>query len=106
MTVPIDKSPSIKSQRHPLDELCINEDLIDFNVYSLCGDGCMMEGISSEAASLAGHWKPSNLCWIYDNNHVTIEGNTALAFTEDVATRFTGTRRHPYESPTTSTSGG
>ena len=66
------------------------EDLIDFNVYSLCGDGCMMEGISSEAASLAGHWKLSNLCWIYDNNHVTIEGNTALAFTEDVATRFTG----------------
>ena len=66
------------------------EDLIDFNVYSLCGDGCMMEGISSEAASLAGHWKLSNLCWIYDNNHVTIEGNTALAFTEDVATRFMG----------------
>ena len=48
----------------------------------------MMEGISSEAASLAGHWKLSNLCWIYDNNHITIEGNTALAFTEDVATRF------------------
>ena len=50
----------------------------------------MMEGISSEAASLAGHWKLSNLCWIYDNNHITIEGNTALAFTEDVATRFLG----------------
>ena len=66
------------------------EDLIDFNVYALCGDGCMMEGISSEAASLAGHWKLSNLCWIYDNNHITIEGNTALAFTEDVATRFLG----------------
>jgi transketolase len=107
------------------------EDLINFNVYSLCGDGCMMEGItlapkklirtrrasegsaskpslarrvsmckdaklscrgniSSEAASLAGHWKLSNLCWIYDNNHVTIEDNTALAFTEDVATRFMG----------------
>ena len=48
----------------------------------------MMEGISSEAASLAGHWRLSNLCWIYDNNHITIEGNTALAFTEDVATRF------------------
>ena len=73
------------------------EDLIDFNVYALCGDGCMMEGISSEAASLAAHWKLSNLCWIYDNNHVTIEGNTALAFTEDVATRFIGLRleRHP-----------
>jgi transketolase len=64
------------------------EDLFDFNVYALCGDGCMMEGISSEAASLAGHWRLSNLCWIYDNNHITIEGNTALAFSEDVATRF------------------
>ena len=73
------------------------EDLIDFNVYALCGDGCMMEGISSEAASLAGHLKLSNLCWIYDNNHITIEGNTALAFSEDVATRFLGLRleRHP-----------
>jgi transketolase len=66
------------------------DDLIDFNVYALCGDGCMMEGISSEAASLAAHWKLSKLCWIYDNNHVTIEGNTALAFSEDVATRFLG----------------
>src|SRR5665213_1932178 len=66
------------------------EKLIDFNVYALCGDGDMMEGISSEAASLAGHWKLSNLCWIYDNNHITIEGNTELAFTEDVATRFLG----------------
>jgi transketolase len=64
------------------------EDLFDFNVYALCGDGCMMEGVSSEAASLAGHWRLSNLCWIYDNNHITIEGNTALAFSEDVATRF------------------
>jgi transketolase len=66
------------------------EDLIDFNVYALCGDGCMMEGISAEAASLAGHLKLSNLCWIYDNNHITIEGNTALAFSDDVATRFLG----------------
>ena len=65
-------------------------DLFDFNVYALCGDGCMMEGISSEAASLAGHLRLSNLCWIYDNNHITIEGSTALAFTEDVATRFLG----------------
>lgn len=65
-------------------------DLFDFNVYALCGDGCMMEGISSEAASLAGHLRLSNLCWIYDNNHITIEGNTALAFTEDVAMRFIG----------------
>src|SRR5437879_6297283 len=66
------------------------EDLFDFNVYALCGDGCMMEGISGEAASIAGHLRLSNLCWIYDNNHITIEGNTALAFSEDVATRFIG----------------
>jgi len=66
------------------------EDLIDFNVYALCGDGDMMEGVASEAASLAGHWKLSNLCWIYDNNHISIEGSTKLAFTEDVATRFIG----------------
>jgi transketolase len=66
------------------------EELIDFNVYALCGDGCMMEGISAEAASLAGHLKLGNLCWIYDNNHITIEGHTALAFSDDVATRFLG----------------
>jgi transketolase len=65
-------------------------ELFDFNVYALCGDGCMMEGVSGEAASLAGHLRLSNLCWIYDNNHITIEGNTALAFSEDVATRFVG----------------
>ncbi len=64
------------------------EDMINFNVYALCGDGCMMEGISHEAASIAGHLGISNLCWIYDNNHITIEGNTALAFSDDVATRF------------------
>jgi transketolase len=65
-------------------------DMIDFDTYAMAGDGCMMEGVSGEAASLAGHLKLSNLCWIYDNNHITIEGNTALAFTEDVATRFSG----------------
>jgi transketolase len=65
-------------------------ELFDFNVYALCGDGCMMEGISGEAASLAGHLRLANLCWIYDNNHITIEANTALAFSEDVATRFIG----------------
>ena len=65
-------------------------DLFDYDVYALCGDGCMMEGISGEAASLAGHLALGNLCWIYDNNHITIEGNTALAFSDDVATRFIG----------------
>ena len=64
-------------------------DLFDHNVYALCGDGDLMEGISSEAASLAGHLKLSNLCWIYDDNHITIEGSTAITFSEDVAARFT-----------------
>jgi transketolase len=63
-------------------------EMFDYNVYAVCGDGCLMEGVSSEAASLAGHLKLSNLCWIYDNNKITIEGHTDLAFTEDVATRF------------------
>jgi transketolase len=62
--------------------------LFDFNVYALAGDGCMMEGISSEAASLAAHQRLSNLCWIYDSNRVTIEGHTDITFTEDVAARF------------------
>ena len=62
--------------------------MIDYDVYALCGDGCMMEGVTGEAASLAGHLKLSNLCWIYDNNKITIEGHTELAFSEDVATRF------------------
>jgi len=65
-------------------------ELFNYNIWAICGDGDMMEGISSEAASVAGHLKLSNLCWIYDNNHITIEGNTALAFSEDVATRFIG----------------
>ncbi|TSD95313.1 transketolase [Skermania sp. ID1734] len=65
-------------------------DLFGFNVYALAGDGCMMEGVASEAASLAAHLKLSNLCWIYDNNKITIEGATDIAFTEDVATRFVG----------------
>jgi len=64
--------------------------LFDYRVYALCGDGDMMEGVSGEAASLAGHLRLSNLCWIYDNNHITIEGNTALATSDDVATRFLG----------------
>ena len=63
-------------------------ELFSYDVYAVCGDGCLMEGLSAEAASLAGHLKLSKLCWIYDNNKITIEGKTALAFTEDVATRF------------------
>ena len=65
-------------------------DLFGFDVYALCSDGDIMEGVGCEAASLAGHLQLSNLCWIYDDNHITIEGDTDLAFTEDVATRFEG----------------
>jgi transketolase len=63
-------------------------EIFDYNIYAVCGDGCLMEGVASEAGSLAGHLGLDNLCWIYDNNHITIEGNTRLAFTEDVAGRF------------------
>ena len=65
-------------------------ELFNYNVYAICGDGDMMEGVSGEAASLAGHLKLSNLCWIYDNNRITIEGSTSLAFSEDIASRFMG----------------
>jgi transketolase len=63
-------------------------EIFDYNIYAVCGDGCMMEGVASEAASLAGHLGLDSLCWIWDNNHITIEGNTGIAFTEDVAARF------------------
>ncbi|MBV9770522.1 MAG: transketolase [Bryobacterales bacterium] len=62
--------------------------IFDYRIYAIAGDGCMMEGIGSEAASLAGHLGLDNLCWIYDNNRITIEGHTDIAFTEDVAARF------------------
>jgi transketolase len=65
-------------------------EIFGYNIYAVCGDGDMMEGVSSEAASLAGHLALDNLCWIYDNNHITIEGNTRIAFTEDIAARFLG----------------
>jgi transketolase len=65
-------------------------DIFDYRIYAVCGDGCLMEGVGSEAASLAGHLGLDNLCWIYDNNHITIEGDTRIAFTEDVACRFLG----------------
>jgi transketolase len=65
-------------------------EIFDYNIYAVCGDGCMMEGVASEAASLAAHLGLDNLCWVYDNNHITIEGNTRIAFTEDIAARFLG----------------
>ena len=65
-------------------------DIFDYRIYAIGGDGCMMEGVSSEAASLAGHLQLDNLCWVYDNNHISIEGNTHITFTEDIAARFLG----------------
>jgi transketolase len=67
-------------------------EIFDYDIYAICGDGCLMEGVGSEAASLAGHLGLDDLCWIYDNNHITIEGNTRITFTEDVAARFLGYR--------------
>jgi transketolase len=64
--------------------------IFDYDIYAVCGDGCMMKGVGAEAASLAGHFALDNLCWICDNNHITIEGNTRITFTEDVAARFLG----------------
>ncbi len=63
-------------------------EVFDYDIFAVCGDGCMMEGVASEAASLAGHLGLDNLCWIWDNNHITIEGHTHITFTEDVAARF------------------
>jgi transketolase len=65
-------------------------DLFDFDVYAIAGDGCLMEGVSGEAASIAGHMKLDNLCWIYDNNQITIDGKTQLAYDDDVPARFAG----------------
>ncbi len=73
--------------------------LFDYNIFTFCSDGDLMEGVANEAASIAGHLKLSNLCWIYDDNHITIEGNTSLAFDEDVATRFTGLNWHVIKVP-------
>jgi transketolase len=66
------------------------EELFDFDVYAICGDGCLMEGVSNEAGSIAGHERLDNLCWIYDNNHITIDGHTEITYTDDVAARFAG----------------
>jgi transketolase len=65
-------------------------DLYDYDVYAGAGDGCLVEGIGAEAASLAGHLKLSNLCWFNDNNRITIGGSTSLAFSGDVPARFAG----------------
>jgi transketolase len=67
-------------------------ELYDFDVYAIAGDGCLMEGVSSEAASFAGHQRLDNLCWIYDNNHITIDGHTEITYEDDVAARFMGYR--------------
>jgi transketolase len=65
-------------------------ELFDFDVYAFCGDGDLMEGVSGEAGSIAGHQRLDNLCWIYDNNHITIDGRTSLTYDDDVAARFIG----------------
>ena len=65
-------------------------ELFDFDVYAIAGDGCLMEGVSNEAASFAGHQQLDNLCWIYDNNHITIDGHTEITYGDDVAARFMG----------------
>ena len=67
-------------------------DVYDFDTYAIAGDGCLMEGVSNEAASFAGHQRLDNLCWIYDNNHITIDGHTEIAYEDDVAARFMGYR--------------
>ena len=67
-------------------------DVFDFDVYAICGDGCLMEGVSNEAGSIGGHQRLDNLCWIYDNNHISIDGQTEITYTDDVAARFMGYR--------------
>lgn len=74
-------------------------EIFDYNVYAMCGDGDMMEGVASEAASLAGHLKLPNLCWIYDANHITLDGPASDSFSEDVRLRFEGYGWHVLHVP-------
>ena len=67
-----------------------DDKIVDYRVYSICSDGDMMEGISHEAAALAGHLKLSNLIWLYDSNHISLDGPTSLAYSDDVESRFKG----------------
>ncbi len=99
-------TPGVETTTGPLGQGCGNsvgmaiaqrwlatrfdKDLFDYRIYTFCGDGDLMEGVSNEAASVAGHLGLNNLIWFYDNNHITIEGSTSLAFTDDIATRFMG----------------
>ena len=99
-------TPGVETTTGPLGQGCGNsvgmaiaqkwltsrfdKDLFDYRIYTFCGDGDLMEGVSNEAASVAGHLGLNNLIWFYDNNHITIEGSTSLAFSDDVATRFEG----------------
>ena len=99
-------TPGVETTTGPLGQGCGNsvgmaiaqkwlasrfdKDLFNYRIYTFCGDGDLMEGVSNEAASVAGHLALNNLIWFYDNNHITIEGSTSLAFTDDVATRFRG----------------
>ncbi len=78
------------AQRWLASQFDKNSNLFDYRIYAICGDGDLMEGVSNEAASVAGHLGLNNLIWFYDNNHITIEGHTSLAFSDDVATRFEG----------------
>src|SRR6202046_5961797 len=73
--------------------------LFNYNIWTICGDGDMMEGVASEAASIAGHLKLSNLCWIYDDNRISIEGHTEITFTEDVSARFRAYGWNTLEGP-------
>src|SRR6202012_1989051 len=74
-------------------------DLFDYHIYAICSDGDMMEGVTSEAASLAGHLELGNIIYLYDNNHISIEGSTDITFNEDVSARFRAYGWHVQDLP-------